>query len=177
MGSKDLHRLLNEQCLELFPMDNQETEAKGLSIEQKCQMLELTTDRINYLKDHKPEEFDGDIDLDNYNTSYEHIDVSKIVGYGNHDPDSWYDALSDEVCHKTINFEKYDSKSFPGYINSEMSTDLPSVIESDGKYYICGGGTHRLTIAKLTGCERAYVAVHRKERYDIKGEKDESTRI
>lgn len=156
--------ILKEQFPDLFSVKNQEVESRGLSIEQKSQKLGLTADRIAYLKANKPEAFDGDIDLRNYNTSFCHIDVSEIVGYGNHSPKTWYDALDDDVCHKTINFEKYDSKIFPDYIDSEVNVDCPSVIENDGKYYICGGGTHRLTIAKLTGCEKAYVAVHKKNK-------------
>lgn len=158
----DFQKRLNEKYPDLFSINSQETQEYGLTIEQKCQILGLTEARINYLKSIRPEEFYGDIDLETYTTSLEHIDVSKIVGYGMHSPKSWYDALGDEVCHKPISFEKYDSKTFSIYINSEEDTDFPSVIENDGKYYIYGGGTHRLTIAKLTDCKNAYVAVHKK---------------
>lgn len=134
--------------------------------EGKAEILGLDEKQINALKTEKPEPFDGDINLDNYDipTTYEHIDINKIVGYGSHEPNTWYDALDCSVCHKHLSFDLYDSSKFPEYIDSEEEHkhDMPSVIEKDGKYFIYGGGTHRLTIAKVTGCKKAYVAIHRK---------------
>lgn len=132
--------------------------------EDKVKRLCLSDKRIEQLKQLTIKEFGEFINLQDYELrGYEHIDVDKIVGYEAHNPKSWYDALDNNVCHKIESFIKYDSNTFPEYINQESNIDdLPCVIEKEGEYYI-RDGTHRLSIAKVTGCKKAYVLVLRKK--------------
>ena len=130
------------------------------SIENKVSKLQLTSNQVKKLKNTRVKKFNGELNLDKYNdVQYKHIDVLKIVGYGIHNPQNWYEALDNKVCHKIKSFEEYDPETFPQYINTENTEDTPSVIEKDGLYYIYGEGTHRLTIAKCTGCKEAFVIV------------------
>ncbi|MBO4456693.1 MAG: hypothetical protein J5802_03160 [Butyrivibrio sp.] len=135
------------------------------TMEYKEKQLGLDNEKINKLKEMHTEEYEGTLDLSDDNcfekSIYRHIEVDKIVGYGNHNPLNWYEALDNEVCHKPISFKKYDKLSFSDYINSDKINDPPSVIEKNGKYFIYGDGTHRLTIAKVTGCKTAFVIVHK----------------
>lgn len=150
---------------ELFKVSIPDETAKMFETkEEKAKLLGLTDSRIKELKNMKVKEFLGDVNIENYNESFtNHIDMNKVVGYGNHNIKTWYDALDSSVCHKRISFDKYDKSKFEIYIDSERDYDLPSVVEYNGEYYIHGGGTHRLTIAKLTGCKHAYVVVHKKK--------------
>lgn len=130
--------------------------------EEKAERLGLSQDRIRELKSIKVKSFNGNIN-DYVVSKREHINVNNIIGYGMHNPETWYDALDFTVCHKPVSFIMYNKDTFPVYIDCEDNDDLPSVIEVDGKYFIYGGGTHRLTIAKCTGCDKAYVDVYCKK--------------
>lgn len=135
------------------------------SMEYKEKQLGLDNEKIKKLKEMPTEEYEGSLDLSDDNSfekaTCNHIEVAKIVGYGNHNPLNWYEALDNEVCHKPISFEKYEKQSFGDYINSDKMKDPPSVIEKNGKYFIYGDGTHRLTIAKVTGCKTVFAIVHK----------------
>lgn len=76
------------------------------------------------------------------------------------------DALGNKLCHKYKNFEDYNQDEFDKILmNPENTNDKhPEVIEQDGKYFIKGNGTHRLTIEKCLGGKKAKVVVRRLNR-------------
>lgn len=57
----------------------------------------------------------------------------------------------------------YDPDNPDEYLISENNVDPPSVIEDNGRYFVDGDGTHRLTVAKVLGGKKAGVVVKRKK--------------
>ena len=79
------------------------------TIEEKIERLKLSKDRIEELKAIPVEEFTGSYDSDDYDISYETIDVDKLVGFKSpHFVNNWYEALDSKVLHKPLTLEKYD---------------------------------------------------------------------
>ncbi|PSU38897.1 hypothetical protein [Photobacterium phosphoreum] len=71
----------------------------------------------------------------------------------------WIEAVGS--LHKQTNFdiiEQTGLSSFENYILNNI-IDLPQVIESNGAFYINGGGKHRLTIAKCCHVSQANVVI------------------
>ncbi|EGQ8410694.1 hypothetical protein GTP43_10240 [Vibrio cholerae] len=71
---------------------------------------------------------------------------------------NWLDVL--ESTHKPNSFDKFTNlEAFIDYMDKLSADTLPVVTEKDGKYYICGEGKHRLTIAKCIGVKTLDVLV------------------
>ena len=81
------------------------------TVEEKIERLALSEERVQELKAMPVEDYDGSYDLDDYNMSYEIIDVDKLAGFKvNHCVKNWYEALDSRVLHKPLTLEKYDLK-------------------------------------------------------------------
>ena len=138
------------------------------ALEEKIERLRLTKERLDILRSMPVEDFSGSYNPDEYERSCEIIDVDKVVGFKvNHCVVNWYEALDSRVLHKPLTFEKFDPENperFDEYLIAENTYDPPSVIEIDGKYFVDGDGTHRLTIAKVLGNKKARVMVRKRKK-------------
>lgn len=126
------------------------------SLQEKIKKLNLSNDRVEYLKNIEVEELEFNRSDDIiYKGKY--INVDDVVGtvrYIWNNP-SWIDFL--DKLHKMRNFDLYKEETFD-YILNRQNEDCPCVVEKDGMYYIAGNGKHRLTIAKCLGNKKAFVA-------------------
>ena len=154
---------LQKKNPELFKSEYKEPPFQ--TIEEKIERLNLSESRIEVLKKMPVEDFTGSYNSDDYVMSYDVIDVDNLVGFKTaHFVKNWFDALGAEVLHKPLTLEMYDSdhpNKFDEYLIAENKNNPPSVIEIDGKYFVDGDGTHRLTIAKVLGNKKARVVVRR----------------
>lgn len=134
----------------------------GLSVEQKIEILKLSDERVQELLNMKIEAFPEDLDA-TYEEEKKIISVDDVVGFQRVCfVDNWIDALEDKCCHKYRNFMIYDEKSFDEVLLKHPLEDYPEVYEIENKYYIGGGGLHRLTMAKCLGNKKAMVCVKKK---------------
>lgn len=140
---------------------NSDENFKNYSDKDRIKLLDLNDEdviRIENSKIHKVDYCDNDYE----GIRFEEILLDRLVGINRGDAaDNWLEQLF--KLHKQTCFNYIDNGfSFADYAQSlnEESYDLPNVIEDgDGKYYINGGGKHRLTIAKCLQLETFPVRV------------------
>lgn len=141
---------------ELF---KQENSISDFSVESKIKILELSEQRVNYLKNNRVKELQLLPD-EREKIPFEQrvINTDYIIGLARpvFGDISWLDVL-DRYCHHTRNFEIYNKDTFESFLVKQNIDEPMTVIEDDGNYYIDGNGLHRLTIAKCLGNKIAMV--------------------
>jgi hypothetical protein len=127
---------------------------------KKEKHLGLTQKRIEELENMSFEDYHGpEPTAENSKNSQEKIKLVDLVGTNRPTPlNNWYDCLMD--CHKLSNFDpSFTIDSYKEILLNPPEWDFPHVIKHKGKYYIDGGGKHRLTIGKVIGADEALVYV------------------
>lgn len=119
---------------------------------------------IEQLKSLPYKNYDGpDKTSDNYKAYYATINLSDLIGSARgHIPgENWFECLAD--CRRMLNFDPgYSLESYKEILldPDSFDVDYPDVILYEGKYYIDGGGKHRLTIGKCISASEAKVIVN-----------------
>jgi hypothetical protein len=144
----------DEQLLNKWEAEEKEIQRK------KEKHLKLTQKRIEELENMPCEHYHGpEPTEENSKNSQERIKLVNLVGTNRPTSlNNWYDCLTD--CHKLSNFDSsFTIDSYKEILLNPTEWDFPHVIKHKGKYYIDGGGKHRLTIGKVIGADEAFVRV------------------